>query len=497
MRISTRKWLGWAAAGALVAMLPAVADSMCGYFSPRIIDIQQRVLQPSQMAFITWDPAKQIETVSVQPRFEGNARDFGMVIPTPSQPKLDEVPRDLFKALRVFTTPKHRVTPQSQLLPFVPRFGGRGLGAPGAVREANKSGGDAGVDLPRPTTVKVHEVGIVGSLDYKILSAGRPDDLFNWLKDNKYSFAGDEATLDYYVKKKYFFTVMKIDTLQMKRNADGSYTGDVTPVRFSFRSEKLVYPLKITQVSVRDKTEALFYVQAPFKVDLPKDMSYQFQWVSLMQQVLGNMGPGEVPEKTRNWLKAVQEKDPTLLRRSQDLGFQFNLHQPAPQPNQKGIMPSTLEWAKRLTADDIRIISGEAPYSLTVPDPDWGFTRLDLQDQQRAQAIFKVIRARLQKYQQEQPRGYPVREASKEDLASLPFLKGHLREGQFLTKFVRVFTKGEMAEDLELVAAQAGQARDESEHDELLRTVIFGRGRPFLPPPPRLPARPIGAPGAR
>ena len=75
------------------------------------------------------------------------------------------------------------------------------------------------------------------------------------------------------MNKKYYFTVMKIDTLQMKKNKDGSYTGDVTPTRFTFATEQLIYPTKITQVSVKDKTEALFYVQAPYKVDLQGDLS--------------------------------------------------------------------------------------------------------------------------------------------------------------------------------------------------------------------------------
>jgi hypothetical protein len=42
--------------------------------------------------------------------------------------------------------------------------------------------------------VKVLEAGVVGNLDYKIIEAGRADDLYVWLKDNKYSFAGNEAT---------------------------------------------------------------------------------------------------------------------------------------------------------------------------------------------------------------------------------------------------------------------------------------------------------------
>jgi hypothetical protein len=67
------------------------------YFSAKDKDI----LQPAQKVFITWDPVEKVESFTVQPKFEGNALDFGMVIPTPSRPKLDEMPRDFFKELAV------------------------------------------------------------------------------------------------------------------------------------------------------------------------------------------------------------------------------------------------------------------------------------------------------------------------------------------------------------------------------------------------------------
>ena len=52
----------------------------------------------------------------MQPRFEGNALDFGMVIPTPTQPKLHEMPRDFFKHLAVYSILMRREFPQSKLL---------------------------------------------------------------------------------------------------------------------------------------------------------------------------------------------------------------------------------------------------------------------------------------------------------------------------------------------------------------------------------------------
>src|SRR5689334_25346206 len=86
-----------ALAAALVGAPPA--ESACCYFAAKDKDI----LQPAQKAFITWDDKENVETFTVQPKFEGNARDFGMVIPTPARPKLDEMPRDFFKELAVFT----------------------------------------------------------------------------------------------------------------------------------------------------------------------------------------------------------------------------------------------------------------------------------------------------------------------------------------------------------------------------------------------------------
>src|SRR5947207_486436 len=78
----------------------------------------------------------------------------------------------------------------------------------------------------------------------------KADDPFQWLTDNRESCPGDEATLDYYIGKKWFFTVMKIDPMQMKKQPDGSFTGEITPTRSTFASPSLVYPLRITSISV-------------------------------------------------------------------------------------------------------------------------------------------------------------------------------------------------------------------------------------------------------
>jgi hypothetical protein len=458
-------WLVPLAAALLgIALVPQPAESACCYFSAKDKDI----LQPAQKVFITWDPVEKVESFTVQPKFEGNALDFGMVIPTPSKPKLDEMPRDFFKELAVYSILKRREQPQSKLLPIVEDNRKKAQG------KDDKNGDPGDRADPRRLQVKILEAGVVGNLDYKIIEAGRADDLFAWLKENKYSFAGDESALDFYIKKKWLFTVMKIDTMQMKKNPDGTFAGEVTPTRFQFASEQLVYPLKITQISVKDKTEALFYVQAPYKVDLPGDLTYQYQWVPMLQNAQGwyakgIFGQNELPGKGDEWIKAIQGQAPALLQKGQALGFNFVSGQ-RPQPNKDGRIATTLEWARQLTAEDIKVLKSEALYSEKVPNPDEGFTQADLKDAKKAEAIYKVIRERLEKSHKERPGGYLVREAPAEDLKALKLLAGHLKEGQFVTKFRKTFTKAEMDDDLLIIPAKLGNAEDRSEYEEILPT---------------------------
>jgi hypothetical protein len=379
----------------LAAAAFSTAESACCYFSAQNTDVNQ----PAQKAFITFDPVEKVETFTMQPKFEGNAADFGMVVPTPTRPKLDEMPRDFFKSLAVFTIlePMDLSKYKQRLL-----FGSGGGAAPGAPVDR----------LRRETTVRVLEAGVVGNLDYKIITAERADDLFSWLKDNKYSYAGDEATLDFYIKKKSFFTVMKIDSMQLKKKADGTYDGEVTPTRFTFASEKLHYPLKITQISVKDKTEALFYVQTAHKVDLGGEFSYQSMWTPMWSQALSFAVPERITPEESAWQKHVQPLLGDFNKKNAEIRSRRHL-------------PATLEWAKKITDNDLGVMEGTKPYS---------------------------------------------RQAPEADVKNLKILKGHVQKGQFVTKLRKVFGRDEMNEDLEFVRARVGDKEDNVEYFSILPT---------------------------
>jgi hypothetical protein len=155
------------------------------------------------------------------------------------------------------------------------------------------------------------------------------------------------------------------------------------------------------------------------------------------------------------------------MARARELDFQFVARQ-RPQPNKKGHIPTTMEWARKLAKADIDILGGKAPYSETVPNVDEGFTPADIKDPARAEAIYKVIRSRLAKAQQERPFGYLVRHVPASDVKDLQQLAGHLSESLFITKFRKTFARDEMNDDLSIVPARYNGAEDTSEYEEML-----------------------------
>jgi Uncharacterized protein conserved in bacteria (DUF2330) len=440
----------------------ASLSAACGFFSAN----NDRVVQPAQQVFLTWDPAEQVETITVQPAFAGRTLDFGMVIPTPSRPKVDSMPRDFFKHLAVFSILKRREYPATRLLPPKNVLADQASPAPAAAVLEGGPGRTFGAPA-----ITVLQTGVVGSLHYKIIEAGRADDLFRWLKENNYNYRGDEATLNHYVQKKWFFTVMKVDTTKAKRNPDGSIVGEVAPIRLQFTSATPVYPLKMAQISVKDKMDTLIYVQAPYKVDLPGDHSYQYTWVPMLEaarlEAARRHTPGGLPGGGTEWLESFKGQIDGLAERAKNLEYRY-VEGRRPSANSKGRTPTTLEWARKLTETDLQVLAGAAPYSEKLPNVDEGFTQADLKFERRGDAVRKVIETRLEKARKDRPLGYLVREAPADEVRDLQNLAGHLQEGWFITKLRKAFARDEMNDDLVIVPARYNDAIDTSEYQELL-----------------------------
>jgi hypothetical protein len=426
----------------LFGLVAGPADSACCFFTAR----DAPLAETAQLVFLSWDAQKKVESMALQPRFAGTARDFALVVVTPALPVVDELPGEFFHELAVFTTLSQRTWPVSALK-------------------------DPDEVVKRPNVARLINEGIVDTLKHQTVSADKIEELLAWLKENGYDFSGADETLKSYVAKKWYFTFVKVDPAQLAK-ADGLRLANVRPLRFTFASEQLVYPLRIDRLSVRDHLDVVFYIQAPYKVDLPGELSYQYQWVAMLlnsqgaypKEALG----GELPGQASKWLQAIKDEAPALVAKGQALGFGFT-NNARPQPNKLGRSATTLEWARRLTADDLNILKGMAPFGEVVPDPDEGFSEADLKDARRKEAIFNtVIKKRQERLAKERPGGYLVRTATPADIKNLKVLLPYLQEGQFVTKLHKTFTPDEMKEDLILTAAKVGATADTSEYTERL-----------------------------
>ncbi len=189
-----------------------------------------------------------------QVNFEGDARDFGILVPVPARPTLSTVGANVFTDASFMTQPVVRRNSEAcgcdenQDVIFGPLL---------ARDQANGSLVDSS-----PEGVTVISEEIVGTFQAAILQATSASDLGQWLNSNDYRFnPEDSGILQEYVSNDWFFVAMKLDTNQVPPHIGRWWTATTTPAKLTYaRAENaLIYPLKVSALSTREKTEVLVY----------------------------------------------------------------------------------------------------------------------------------------------------------------------------------------------------------------------------------------------
>jgi hypothetical protein len=184
---------------------------------------QYWVQETGQKAAILYENGT--ETLVISTTFQGNANDFAWIVPVPGKPTVTKGSDELFTNLEKLTQIQNQPQPMYS--------GVLGLDD----RETNSG-------------VTVIETKQVDYYDVAVLSATDKDSLVNWLKDNEYSLP-DSASylLSQYIQDKWFFVAMKINpqALEWTNVSQQLRNGHATPVVFSFATDKMVYPLRISK----------------------------------------------------------------------------------------------------------------------------------------------------------------------------------------------------------------------------------------------------------
>lgn len=227
-----------------------------------------KVTIPDQRAFIAYRNG--IEHLAIETNFQGEGKDFAWIIPTPSPPEVRAVSSGFFPTLQALLLPKikHRY-----LEPYIPTFEAlfwilllciicfliyklnRSAEARcfcyvllffviimiGFLMPTTMSGG---VSFQVPPTISIHQTARVGAYEVMSLSSEDAQDLVTWLKQNDYKVSvGSAKAIEEYVKKDWIFTAVKLAVAP-----DGQKTYSPHPLAFVFKTDKPVYPLKLTGV---------------------------------------------------------------------------------------------------------------------------------------------------------------------------------------------------------------------------------------------------------
>jgi hypothetical protein len=173
-------------------------------------------------------------TAHVQIQYQGAAKDFSWIVPTPTEPKLAVGSEALFTALRFPTQPRFRVDIDKTEGECDQRASARGPATTGAVAAPQAAPGVAVVSQEN-----------IGPFATAVLQANDTAMLKSWLTENGYTVpAALDPLLDPYVSGKYYFIALK---LQKDRDA-----GDLQPIVFSYKSTKPGIPIRLTGVAATE-----------------------------------------------------------------------------------------------------------------------------------------------------------------------------------------------------------------------------------------------------
>ncbi|GAA1671359.1 DUF2330 domain-containing protein [Kribbella yunnanensis] len=230
--------LGFVAAG----VTPAWACA-CGGYLP---SLESRARASGEKALVRYDD-RGVEEITLSMAINGSSKKAAWIMPVPNPAKLELGDTNLFPRLDEVTAPK--VVERTTYWPF------RGLDLmerDGASAGAAPGGG-----------VNVREQMTLGPFEIARLGGSSGTAVTDWLRTNGYvvpdSLGGN---LKPYVSEGWEIVAVKL----APKSADESLGGSTPPLRLTFDSDKIVYPMRLSKGATTPQAVTV-YVAAPHRVD--------------------------------------------------------------------------------------------------------------------------------------------------------------------------------------------------------------------------------------
>lgn len=218
-----------------------------------------------EKAVIYYDSATQSETLIISTTFNGPAKEFTILVPTPSEPSIKVVRDELFSALADLTQPIYYdelgINPLYQLS----GFSGANRVTPSFTKEISTK------------NIDNYTVSVLKSTDLK--------DFKKWLSANGYTAPKDaDFVIKNYINDGYFFVAAKVNTEALGPFVEGQLReGHINPLQITFKSEYIIFPLRLT---------GIMGSQYPLNQNCP-----ECYWIAPQKAPAENVIPEPMPSK--------------------------------------------------------------------------------------------------------------------------------------------------------------------------------------------------------
>jgi hypothetical protein len=265
------------------------------------------VVNADQTVILIWDAATKTQHFIRQASFKSDADDFGFLVPTPTQPQLEESGNDAFPYLIKMTEPETKKVPRPS--------GGMSCGC-SAERKF------AGSALPANHVTVLAETFVAG-FHAVVLEATSADVLVRWLKEHGYAFSPQvEAWAKPYVDKGW-----KITALRVAKDKGGKADKTVAAgaLRLSFRTDQPLFPYRepdptgpAATLGARNRLLRIYFIgDARYRGELTRDQPWtgKVAWAGTLaeedrKKLLGmlRLPQGTGPEQW--WLTEFEDEWP-------------------------------------------------------------------------------------------------------------------------------------------------------------------------------------------
>ena len=265
------------AAGVILATLlssaPAIGADPCGMVPPVYNGDGPALTRVGvQRTFVFHKDG--VQSIVIQPAFEGRVHEFGMLVPFPNPPEIKKVADDVFEQIQAAIDP-----PEVQVGSL---WGsGRLLEVDAKVRSLSALGYRS-----RNEVVVLREEA-VGMYELAVLEAGSAAALSRWMEEHGYRYPeGMDAVCEDYVDDGWCFVAVKtrvgampgVEARPGMRDVEpvlppgASFDGAVQAMSFRFRSEEIVVPMRLSAFNGGELHNAVYVLaDQPLRIrDIPR-----------------------------------------------------------------------------------------------------------------------------------------------------------------------------------------------------------------------------------